>query len=67
MTANAVMPEWQPCKFSGEQQRDTPCMTILGLQKLLLVLGSKVAVEFRDRVLESFNRVLAVIALCSAP
>jgi hypothetical protein len=59
MTANAVVPEWQPCKFSGERQRDTPCMTILGLQKLLLVLGSKAAVEFRDRVLESFNRVLA--------
>jgi hypothetical protein len=34
-------------------------MTILGLQKLLLILGSKAAVEFRDRVLESFNRVLA--------
>ncbi len=34
-------------------------MTILGLQKLLLILGNKAAVEFRDRVLESFNRVLA--------
>ena len=34
-------------------------MTILGLQKLLLILGSKAAVEFRDRVLECFNRVLA--------
>jgi hypothetical protein len=34
-------------------------MSILGLQKLLLILGSKAAVEFRDRVLECFNRVLA--------
>jgi hypothetical protein len=34
-------------------------MTILGLQKLLLILGSKAAVELRDRVLECFNRVLA--------
>ncbi len=34
-------------------------MPILGLQKLLLILGSKAAVEFRDRVLECFNRVPA--------
>jgi hypothetical protein len=46
-------------KFNGKGQRNTPCMTILGLQKLLLILGSKAAVEFRDRVLECFNRVLA--------
>jgi hypothetical protein len=46
-------------KFNGKGQRNTPCMTILGLQKLLLILGNKAAVEFHDRVLESFNRVLA--------
>jgi hypothetical protein len=46
-------------KFNGKGQRNTPCMTILGLQKLLLILGSKAAVEFRDRVLECFNRVLS--------
>ena len=46
-------------KFNGKWQQTTPCMTILGLQKLLLILGNKAAVEFRDRVLESFNRVLA--------
>jgi hypothetical protein len=46
-------------KFKGKGQRDTPCMTILGLQKLLLILGSKAAVEFRDRVLECFNSVLS--------
>ena len=37
----------------------TPCATILELQKLLLILGSQAAVEFRDRVLECFNRVLS--------
>jgi hypothetical protein len=58
-----VMPkwhnEWHSLKFKGQGQRNTPCMTILGLQKLLLILGSKTAVEFRDRVLECFNRVIA--------
>jgi hypothetical protein len=32
-------------KFKGRGQRNTPCMTILGLQKLLLILGSKATVE----------------------
>ena len=54
-----VLPEWQNLKFKGKGQKNTPCMAILGLQKMLLILGSKAAVEFRDRVLESFNRVLA--------
>jgi hypothetical protein len=56
------MPKWynrcHNLKFKGKGQKNTPC-AILGLQKLLLILGSKAAVEFRDRVLESFNRVLA--------
>jgi hypothetical protein len=46
-------------KFTGKGQKPTPCMTILGLQKLLLILGTKASAEFRDRVLECFNRVLA--------
>ena len=54
-----VVTKCHHCKFTGERQRNTPCMTILGLQKLLLILGSKAAVELRDRVLECFNRVLA--------
>jgi hypothetical protein len=54
-----IMPKWQNLKFKGRGQRNTPCMTILGLQKLLLILGSKATVEFCDRVLECFNRVLA--------
>jgi hypothetical protein len=58
-TSNQVMPKWHDLQFNGKGQKNTPCMTILGLQKLLLILGSKAAVEFRDRVLECFNRVLA--------
>jgi hypothetical protein len=54
-----VLPEWQNLKFKGKGQKNTPCMAILGLQKMLLILGSKAAVEFRDRVLECFNRVIA--------
>lgn len=59
MSANEEVTKCHHCKFTGERQRNTPCMTILGLQKLLLILGSKAAVEFRDRVLECFNRVIA--------
>jgi hypothetical protein len=58
-TSNEVMSTWHNCKFKGQGQRNTPCMNILGLQKMLLILGSKAAVEFRDRVLECFNRVIA--------
>ena len=54
-----TIPEFYMCKFPWHAQKETPCMPILGLQKLLLILGSKAAVEFRDRVLECFNRVLA--------
>ncbi len=54
-----VLPEWQKLKFEGKGQRNTPCMTILGLQKLLLILDSKSAAKFSDHVLECFNRVLA--------
>jgi hypothetical protein len=40
-------------KFEGRGQRNTPCMTILGLQKLLLVLGIKAAVEFHGAAIEA--------------
>ena len=49
--ANDMLPEFQTRKFEGKGQQNTPCATIPGLQKLLLVLGSKAAVEFRDRVI----------------
>jgi hypothetical protein len=46
-------------RFNGKWQRTNPFMTILGLRNLLFMLGSKATVEFGDRVLECFNRVLA--------
>ena len=44
-------------KIQGPGPEKHTGMAILGLQQLLLILGSKTAVEFRDRVLE--NRVIA--------
>jgi hypothetical protein len=34
-------------QFPGQGQRLTPCMTIRGLQHLLMILGGKVAAEYR--------------------
>jgi hypothetical protein len=45
-------------KFPGAGQRDTPVMTIRGLQRLLLILGGKVAAEFRRVVEQTFRRVM---------
>ena len=46
-------------KFSGKGQRETPCMTIRGLQRLLMILGGKVAAEFREIIEGTFTRVMA--------
>jgi hypothetical protein len=46
-------------KFPGSGQRETPCMTIRGLQRLLMILGGKVAAEFRVLVEGVFTRVMA--------
>jgi hypothetical protein len=46
-------------KFPGRGQRDTPCMTLKGLQTLLAMLGGKVAAEYRALVVDTFNRVMA--------
>ncbi len=46
-------------KFPGAGQRETPCMTIRGLQRLLMILGGKVAAEFRAIVEGTFTRVMA--------
>ena len=45
-------------KFPGAGQRDTPTMTIRGLQRLLMILGGKVAAEFRVLVESTFTRVI---------
>lgn len=46
-------------KFTGHGYRDTPAMTIRGFQRLLLILGGKVAQEFRALVETTFSRVMA--------
>lgn len=46
-------------KFPGSGQRETPCMTVRGLQRYLMILGGKVAAEFREIVEGTFTRVMA--------
>jgi hypothetical protein len=46
-------------KFPGSGQRETPCATIRGLQRYLMMLGGKVAAEFRDIIEGTFTRVMA--------
>jgi hypothetical protein len=46
-------------KFPGRGQRDTPCMSMRGLQRLLMILGGKVATEYRALVETTFTRVMA--------
>lgn len=46
-------------KFPGSGQRETPCMTIRGLQRLLMILGGKVAAKFREIIEGTFTRVMA--------
>lgn len=56
---NEVVASCHYCKFPGARQRDTPCMTIRGLQRLLLILGSKVAAKYREMIEGTFTRVMA--------
>ena len=46
-------------KFPGPGQRETPCMTIRGLQRLLMIQGGKVAAEYREIIEGAFTRVMA--------
>ena len=46
-------------QFPGSGQRETPTMTIRGLQRLLMILGGKVATEFRTLAESTFTRVMA--------
>ncbi len=39
--------------------RKTPVMTLQGIQRLLMILGGRVAAEFRQIVLSVFNRYMA--------
>ena len=46
-------------KFPGRGQRDTPTMTLRGLQRMLMILGGKVASDYRAIVETTFTRVMA--------
>ena len=46
-------------KFPGRGQKETPCMTLRGLQRLMMILGGKAAAEFREIVEGTFTRVMA--------
>ena len=46
-------------KFPGSGQRETPCATIRGLHRYLMILGGKVAAEFRKIIEGTFTRVMA--------
>ena len=45
--AKEVTINYRNFQFPGQGQRLTPCMTIRGLQRLLTILGGKVAAEYR--------------------
>ena len=57
--ANEVLTNCQDFRFPGQGQKSTPCMTIRGLQRLLMILGGKVASEFREIVEGVFTRYMA--------
>jgi len=46
-------------KFPGNGQRETPAMTIRGLQRLLMILPGKIGEEFRKLAEGTFTRVMA--------
>ena len=46
-------------KFAGHKQKPTPAMTIRGLQRLLMILGGKVASQYREIVEGVFTRYVA--------
>ena len=57
--ANDILTNCQDVKFSGHKQKPTPAMTIRGLQRLLMILGGKVAAEYREIVEGVFTRYMA--------
>lgn len=46
-------------KFPGPGQRETPCMTITGLQRLLCLLGGRIGQQYRDLATGTLTRVAA--------
>jgi len=57
--SNVAVPEYFYYKFHKQNNNNTPCMAIAGLQKLLFILGTRVSSECGNRALECFNKVLA--------
>ena len=56
---NVAVPEYFYYKFHKQNNINTPCMAIAGLQKLLFILGARVTSECGNRALECFYQVLA--------
>ena len=46
-------------KIQGSRGPETPCMTVRGLQRMLLILGGKVALQYREIVEGVFTRYIA--------
>ena len=46
-------------KFPGRGQRDTPCMDIRGLQRLIALLGGKIGAEYRRLAETTLTRLVA--------
>ena len=57
--ANEVATDCSYFQFPCQGQKSTPCMTIRGLQRLLMILGGKVAAEYRAIVESVFTRYTA--------
>ena len=57
--ANEIASNCSSFKIQGSRGSETPCMTIRGLQRLLMILGGKVAAEFREIVEGVFTRYVA--------
>ena len=46
-------------KFPGPGQRETPCMSVMGLQRLLCLLGGKIGQQYRELATTTLTRVAA--------
>ena len=57
--ASEIVTNCNSFKIQGSRGAETPCMTIRGLQRLLMMLGGKVAAEYREIVESVFTRYTA--------
>jgi hypothetical protein len=54
----SILSDCKYCKFTTSAKQKTPCMSIRGLQRLLMILGGKVAAEYRKVVEGVFTRFM---------